>query len=159
MKVFIEGSKMSNLNNHMIYLIGGCFWGVEEYFSAVCPVLDAVFGYANGLLRHSLWAYRSDGVTLKRSRWPMMLARILGEILLLLPYHQLSELKQTGQWNSVPYGVYYTDANDLFDYRASFPRNDWAIRSVFFGAWIVASPTLYSCRRIITKIISRKSNG
>ena len=25
---------MSNLNNHTIYLAGGCFWGVEEYFLA-----------------------------------------------------------------------------------------------------------------------------
>ena len=39
---------MSNLNIHMIYLAGGCFWGVEEYFSRVPGVLDAVSGYANG---------------------------------------------------------------------------------------------------------------
>lgn len=39
---------MSNLNNHTIYLAGGCFWGVEEYFSRVSGVLDAVSGYANG---------------------------------------------------------------------------------------------------------------
>ena len=30
------------------YLAGGCFWGVEEYFSRVPSVLDAVSGYANG---------------------------------------------------------------------------------------------------------------
>ena len=39
---------MSNPNNHTIYLAGGCFWGVEEYFSRVSGVLDAVSGYANG---------------------------------------------------------------------------------------------------------------
>ena len=39
---------MSNPNNHTIYLAGGCFWGVEEYFSRVPGVLDAVSGYANG---------------------------------------------------------------------------------------------------------------
>ena len=39
---------MSNPNNHIIYLAGGCFWGVEEYFSRVPGVLDAVSGYANG---------------------------------------------------------------------------------------------------------------
>ena len=39
---------MSNLNNHKIYLAGGCFWGVEEYFSRVPGVLDAISGYANG---------------------------------------------------------------------------------------------------------------
>lgn len=31
-----------------IYLAGGCFWGVEEYFSLIPGVLDAVNGYANG---------------------------------------------------------------------------------------------------------------
>lgn len=36
---------MSNPNNHIIYLAGGCFWGVEEYFSRVPGVLDAVSGF------------------------------------------------------------------------------------------------------------------
>ena len=35
---------MSDSNNHTIYLAGGCFWGVEEYFSRVPGVLDAVSG-------------------------------------------------------------------------------------------------------------------
>ena len=39
---------MAKLNQHTIYLAGGCFWGVEEYFSRVSGVLDAVSGYANG---------------------------------------------------------------------------------------------------------------
>ena len=30
------------------YLAGGCFWGVEEYFSLVPGVVDVVNGYANG---------------------------------------------------------------------------------------------------------------
>ena len=31
-----------------IYLAGGCFWGVEEYFERVDGIVDAVSGYANG---------------------------------------------------------------------------------------------------------------
>ncbi len=31
-----------------IYYAGGCFWGVEEYFSRIPGVLDAEVGYANG---------------------------------------------------------------------------------------------------------------
>lgn len=31
-----------------IYFAGGCFWGVEAYFSQIDGVLDAVSGYANG---------------------------------------------------------------------------------------------------------------
>lgn len=32
----------------VIYLAGGCFWGLESYVSAIPGVLDAVSGYANG---------------------------------------------------------------------------------------------------------------
>ena len=31
-----------------IYLAGGCFWGVEEYFSRIDGVVDTISGYANG---------------------------------------------------------------------------------------------------------------
>lgn len=30
------------------YFAGGCFWGVEEYFSRIPGVLDVTSGYANG---------------------------------------------------------------------------------------------------------------
>ncbi len=30
-----------------IYLAGGCFWGVEEYFSCINGVTDTTVGYAN----------------------------------------------------------------------------------------------------------------
>lgn len=31
-----------------VYLAGGCFWGVEAYFSHIDGVLDTISGYANG---------------------------------------------------------------------------------------------------------------
>ena len=43
------GKKEINLENlKEIYFAGGCFWGVEEYFSRIPGVYDAVSGYANG---------------------------------------------------------------------------------------------------------------
>ena len=32
-----------------IYFAGGCFWGVEEYFSRIPGVYDVSAGYANGI--------------------------------------------------------------------------------------------------------------
>lgn len=32
-----------------IYLAGGCFWGVDEYFDRIDGVVDVVSGYANGI--------------------------------------------------------------------------------------------------------------
>ena len=34
--------------NRQIYFAGGCFWGVEEYFSRIPGVLAVTSGYANG---------------------------------------------------------------------------------------------------------------
>jgi len=34
--------------NREIYLAGGCFWGLEEYFQRITGVVDATVGYANG---------------------------------------------------------------------------------------------------------------
>ena len=35
-----------------IYLAGGCFWGVDEYFDRIEGVVDVVSGYANGTTEH-----------------------------------------------------------------------------------------------------------
>ena len=35
-------------SDHIIYLAGGCFWGMEKLMSAIPGVLDAESGYANG---------------------------------------------------------------------------------------------------------------
>ena len=32
----------------VIYLAGGCFWGMEKYFSRVNGVISTDVGYANG---------------------------------------------------------------------------------------------------------------
>ncbi|MBK5251729.1 MAG: peptide-methionine (S)-S-oxide reductase MsrA [Peptostreptococcaceae bacterium] len=35
-----------------IYFAGGCFWGVEEYFSKVAGVIETEVGYANGKIEN-----------------------------------------------------------------------------------------------------------
>lgn len=59
---------MSDSNNHTIYLAGGCFWGVEEYFSRVPGVLDAVSGYAMAVVRRLAMSSSVRRVTLKPFR-------------------------------------------------------------------------------------------
>lgn len=46
-----------------IYLAGGCFWGVEEYFSLVPGVVDAVNGYANGNVANPTYKQVCTGAT------------------------------------------------------------------------------------------------
>ncbi len=40
--------KNANAAKNVIYLAGGCFWGLEKYMEGIPGVIDAVSGYANG---------------------------------------------------------------------------------------------------------------
>ncbi len=46
-----------------IYFAGGCFWGIEEYFSRVPGVLDATAGYANGEIDNPFYEQVCTGLT------------------------------------------------------------------------------------------------
>jgi peptide methionine sulfoxide reductase msrA/msrB len=55
----------AQLNSDMetIYFAGGCFWGVEEYFSRVDGVFDSESGYANGNTENPTYTQVSFGNT------------------------------------------------------------------------------------------------
>ena len=108
---------MSNPNNYTIYLAGGCFWGVEEYFSRVPGVLDAVSGYANGrseTTRYELIGQTGHAETVQVTYDASKVS--LREILLHF-FRIINPLSKNKQGNDVGTqyrtGVYYTDANDL----------------------------------------------
>ncbi|EQD89349.1 peptide methionine sulfoxide reductase family protein [Helicobacter pylori SouthAfrica50] len=42
------GSKLPKTDEKVIYLAGGCFWGLEAYMERIYGVIDASSGYANG---------------------------------------------------------------------------------------------------------------
>lgn len=50
-------------NSREIYFAGGCFWGVEEYFSRIPGVFDAVSGYANGSIDNPAYEDVCTGAT------------------------------------------------------------------------------------------------
>ena len=43
---------MEQNENRVIYLAGGCFWGMEKLMQSIPGVLDAESGYANGTGEH-----------------------------------------------------------------------------------------------------------
>ena len=47
----------------IIYLAGGCFWGVEEYFSRIEGVVDTEVGYANGRTPNPTYKQVCTGLT------------------------------------------------------------------------------------------------
>lgn len=46
-----------------IFYAGGCFWGVESYFSQILGVYDVTVGYANGTKEHPTYEEVCDTVT------------------------------------------------------------------------------------------------
>lgn len=54
---------MNDTTLKTIYLAGGCFWGVEEYFSRIPGVHNATSGYANGTTDNPRYEEVCSGAT------------------------------------------------------------------------------------------------
>lgn len=50
-------------NTDRIYLAGGCFWGVEAYFSKLPGIIKTDAGYANGKIQNPTYEQVSEGDT------------------------------------------------------------------------------------------------
>ena len=44
----VETMDFSHETENVIYLAGGCFWGLEQLMQSIPGVIDAESGYANG---------------------------------------------------------------------------------------------------------------
>ena len=48
--------------NQIIYVAGGCFWGIQKYFQMVKGVVDTECGYANGNIENPRYEQLKQGV-------------------------------------------------------------------------------------------------
>lgn len=100
-----------------IYLAGGCFWGLEEYFSQIKGVLKTRVGYANGQVEttsYQLLKQTDHAETLYLAYDEEILS--LREVLLY--YFRVIDpfsINQQGADKGRQYrtGIYYVDGNDL----------------------------------------------
>lgn len=47
----------------IVYMAGGCFWGLEEYFRRIDGVIDTRVGYANSTVENPTYRQVCDGLT------------------------------------------------------------------------------------------------
>lgn len=108
-----------------IYLAGGCFWGLEKFFSIVSGVLETETGYANGSTANPSYedlCYRNAGhAETVRLRYDP--ARIGLEKILALYYEVIDpvSVNRQGADRGTQYrtGIYFTDEADEPLIRAS----------------------------------------
>lgn len=102
----------------IIYLAGGCFWGVEKYFSLVKGVISTIVGYANGSKEnpsyHDLKSGLDDAsetVKIEYDEGIISLEKLLELYLRVInPY----SINKQGEDEGIQYrtGVYYVDEKD-----------------------------------------------
>ena len=119
-----------------IYLAGGCFWGVEHFFSLAKGIVNTKVGYANGTLdnpkyedlKHGL-DDASETVEIIYDEKIISLEKILELYLRVVdPY----SVNKQGEDEGVQYrtGVYFVDESDkdlILKYFASNLQNDYKI--------------------------------
>lgn len=102
-----------------IYLAGGCFWGVEEYFSRIEGVVDTEVGYANGHKENPTYEEVCRGNTghtettyIKYDEEKITLKHLLEKFFQII---DPTSLNKQGNDRGSQYrtGIYYTDKEDL----------------------------------------------
>ncbi len=113
----------------VIYIAGGCFWGVDEYYSRLKGVLNTISGYANGKKENpSYQEVKSqiynhvETVKIIYDNSLISLEQLLEHYLRFVdPY----SLNKQGEDEGVQYrtGVYYIDENDKQIIKGFFDKN------------------------------------
>ena len=112
-----QGEKeIMNSNEKVIYLAGGCFWGVEEYFARIEGVLDSESGYANGKVEATSYELLSrtghaETVKVTYDQQKINLANLLQHYFRII---DPTSVNKQGNDIGTQYrtGIYYTDPSD-----------------------------------------------
>ncbi|WP_202950177.1 peptide-methionine (S)-S-oxide reductase MsrA [Metamycoplasma alkalescens] len=108
----------------VIYVAGGCFWGVEAFFAKIKGVVDTEVGYANGITKETSYQNLKNtqhAETIKITYDPNLVS--LEELILyLFKIINPSSLNKQGNDVGIQYrtGVYYQDNADLMKLEALF---------------------------------------
>ncbi|MGI6161226.1 MAG: peptide-methionine (R)-S-oxide reductase MsrB [Christensenellales bacterium] len=112
-----EGIEFDNSKLKKIWLAGGCFWGVEAYFSRVYGVAAAISGYANGRTEnptyHEIGATgHTEAVEVIYDPERISLYSLLKRFFIIIDSTQLN---RQGADLGTQYrnGIYYEDESDL----------------------------------------------
>lgn len=108
-----------------IYLAGGCFWGLEKYFSLFSGVISTEVGYANGNKINPTYDEVCSGSGHAETLKIVYNAQTISLHTILRQFFEVIDptLKnRQGNDFGVQYrtGVYYTDETDLADIAAIF---------------------------------------
>lgn len=119
-----------------IYFAGGCFWGVEKYFSMAKGVIETKVGYANGKLNNPSYEDLKSGrdnasetVEIKYDENIVSLNKLLELLLRVIdPY----SVNKQGEDEGVQYrtGVYFVNKEDeklIKDYFSKRLNNDYKV--------------------------------
>lgn len=120
--LFMSNELLSVKHEHIlskkIYLAGGCFWGVQAYFSRVPGVVQTIAGYANGKSANPTYEQVSTGETgfvetvlVKYNQNEISLVDLLNHFFDIVDLTTLNrQAYDVGtQYRS---GIYYVDEND-----------------------------------------------
>ncbi|MGT2846732.1 peptide-methionine (R)-S-oxide reductase MsrB [Streptococcus massiliensis] len=100
-----------------IYLAGGCFWGLEEYFSRIDGVLETSVGYANGKVETTNYQLIKETDHAETIRVLYDAEKISLRSILLYYFRVIDPLSVNRQGNDrgrqYRTGIYYTNEVDL----------------------------------------------
>lgn len=103
----------------IIYLAGGCFWGLEEYLSRVTGVKDTEVGYANSIRENPSYEEVCSGETKAAETVRVVYdTKTISLDRLLKAYFQVvdpTSVNRQGNDRGIQYrtGIYYVDEADI----------------------------------------------